>query len=128
MAKEDFTIIENPNEIKLSTGKLVLLRERKGQHHIIESRLLSNCAMTTQNAGINIGDLILAAEIKLAVSVAEVDGKPIKMPMELKDVYELASLFQYEEWDELKQVLQPKKAATEAEAKNLAARDGSVKE
>ena len=35
----------NPDEIVLSTGKRILKRQRRGQHHIVENRLLSACAL-----------------------------------------------------------------------------------
>lgn len=118
---EDIDVIEmqNPNEVRLSSGRIVTLRERKGQHHIIESRLLSTCAISNNGAGVNIGDLILASEIKLAISIEEIDGKRIKMPSNLSDVIELANKFTYDEWDEIKLAIQPKKELVEEAAKNL---------
>lgn len=115
----DEIIIDNPNEVRLSTGKVIKLRERKGQHHIIESRLLSSCAVTSSSAGVNIGDLILASEIKSAVSIEEIDGMRIKMPEKLGDVFELANRLTYDKWDEFKLAIQPKKELIEAAAKNL---------
>lgn len=126
MEKEEaLDVIKNPNEIVLSTGRSVKIRERKGQHHIVESRLLSSCAVSASGgAGVNIGDLILAAEIKLAVCIEEVDGKKVSIPKNLADVYELANQFDYDEWDELKLAIQPKKGLIEAAAKNLQENSG----
>ena len=39
---------KNTNEIILSTGKKVLKRERRGQHHIVEKRLLSVCSCSVK--------------------------------------------------------------------------------
>ena len=36
--------VKNPNEIVLSTGKKITKRERRGQHHIVENRLLFQCS------------------------------------------------------------------------------------
>lgn len=118
----------NGNQVTLSTGKVVLIRERKGQHHIIESRLLSSCAQPSGENGINIGELILANEIKTAVAIEEVDDRKLKIPSSLADVFELANLFSYEEWDELKEALQMKRDEMEAAAKNLQASAGFAKE
>lgn len=114
-------LVEDPNEIILSTGKRVTKRERLGQHHIFESRLLSACAESLKKDGMNIGDFILAAEIKIAVGIGEVDGKPVKIPKNLAEVYELASKFTYEEWGELKLKMQDNRKDIEAEAKKLQA-------
>ena len=111
--------IKNPNEIVLSTGKKITKRERKGQHHIVENRLLSACAVKGDGNGINIGDLILASDIKTAVAIGEIDGTKQKIPTSLSEVYELANEFSYEEWEELKIELQKDKKEIEEKAKNL---------
>jgi len=116
--------MKNPNEIILSTGKKVTKRERKGQHHIVENRLLSACAVKGDGNGINIGDLILTSDIKTAVAIGEIDGTKQKIPTSLSEVYELANEFTYEEWDELKIELQKDKKEIEEKAKNLQASTG----
>lgn len=115
----DCEVVNNPNEIKLSTGKVITLRERKGQHHIIENRLLSACAVSNTNGGINIGDLILASEIKTIIAIEYINGKKVKIPSTIGEAYELTNDFTYDEWDELKLAIQPKKEVIEQAAKNL---------
>lgn len=112
-------VISNPNEIKLSTGKIVTIKERKGQHHIIENRLLSACAVSNVNGGINIGDLILASEIKTIIAIEYIDDKKMKIPSNMSEAYEMMDNFTYDEWDELKFAMQSKKKLIEQVAKNL---------
>lgn len=122
---EDIEVLDkNPNEIVLTNGKKVKLRELKGQHHIVESRLLSVCSENASNDGVNIGDLILASDIKLAIAIEEIDGKRIKIPKKLSEVMELANEFSYDDWSELKLAIQPKKELIEATAKNLQKNSG----
>ena len=111
--------VKNPNEIVLSTGKKITKRERRGQHHIVENRLLSACSMKGDGTGVNIGDLILASDIKTAVAIGEIDGVKQKIPSSLSEVYELAGEFTYEEWEELTLELQKNKKEMEQQAKNL---------
>ncbi len=120
--------IKNPNEIILSTGKKITKRERRGQHHIVENRLLSACSVKGEGTGVNIGDLVLASDIKTAVAIAEIDGVKQKIPTSLSEVYELASEFTYEEWEELTLELQKDKKEIEQKAKNLQISTGSGKE
>ena len=120
--------IKNPNEIVLSTGKKITKRERRGQHHIVENRLLSACSVKGEGTGVNIGDLVLASDIKTAVAIAEIDGVKQKIPTSLSEVYELASEFTYEEWEELTLELQKDKKEIEQKAKNLQISTGSGKE
>ena len=116
---EEKSILTNPNEIILSTGKKVTKRERRGQHHIVENRLLSACSIKGDGTGINIGDMILASDIKAAVMIAEIDGVKQKIPTSLSEVYELAGEFRYEEWEEILISLQKDKKEIEEKAKNL---------
>ncbi len=116
---EEKNILTNPNEIILSTGKKVTKRERRGQHHIVENRLLSACSIKGDGTGINIGDMILASDIKAAVMIAEIDGVKQKIPTSLSEVYELAGEFSYEEWEEILISLQKDKKEIEEKAKNL---------
>ena len=111
--------VKNPNEIVLSTDKKITKRERREQHHIVENRLLSACSMKGDGTGVNIGDLILASDIKTAVAIAEIDGVKQKIPSSLSEVYELAGEFTYEEWEELTLELQKNKKEMEQQAKNL---------
>ena len=122
------TEVKNPNEIVLSTGKKVTKRERRGQHHIVESRLLSACSIKGDGTGVTVGDLILASDIKAAVAIGEIDGVKHKIPASLSEVYELAGEFTYEEWEELKIELQKDKKEMEEKAKNLQASIGSDSE
>ena len=122
------TEVKNPNEIVLSTGKKVIKRERRGQHHIVESRLLSACSIKGDGTGVTVGDLILASDIKTAVAIGEIDGTKQKIPASLSEVYELAGEFTYEEWEELKIELQKDKKEMEEKAKNLQASIGSDSE
>mgnify|MGYP001046290419 FL=1 len=116
---EEKNILTNPNEIILSTGKKVTKRERRGQHHIVENRLLSACSIKGDGTGINIGAMILASDIKAAVMIAEIDGVKQKIPTSLSEVYELAGEFSYEEWEEILISLQKDKKEIEEKAKNL---------
>ncbi len=121
----------NPNLITLKTGKVVLLREKKGQHHIMESRLLAAISakgQTVDGIGVNMGDLMLVTEVKTAISISQVETEKIKMPTSLVEIYELADKFTYEEWDELKRIIQPRKEETEELSKNLQTSIGSDKE
>ena len=85
----------------------------------MENRLLSACSMKGDGTGVNIGDLILASDIKTAVAIAEIDGVKQKIPSSLSEVYELAGEFTYEEWEELTLELQKNKKEMEQQAKNL---------
>lgn len=111
--------VKNPNEIVLSTDKKITKRERREQHHIVENRSLSACSMKGDGTGVNIGDLILASDIKTAVAIGEIDGVKQKIPSSLSEVYELAGEFTYEEWEELTLELQKNKKEMEQQAKNL---------
>lgn len=117
--KNEIVEIVNPNEMILSTGKKITKRERRGQHHIVENRLLSACSVKGEGTGVNIGDLVLASDIKTAVAIAEIDGIKQKIPTSLSEVYELANEFTYEEWEELMLELQKDKKEIEQKAKNL---------
>ena len=75
--------------------------------------------------GITVGDLTLATDIKTAVAIAEIDGSKQKIPTSLSEVYELASEFTYEEWDELKVALHKNNKEIEEKAKNLRSSIGS---
>ncbi len=116
------------NEVVLSTGKKVIIRQKKGQHHIVENRLLSACAVSNSDIGLNIGDYMMSSEISTAVAIEEIDGISVKIPQTLAEVYELADKFTYDEWTELKLAIQPKKEEIEKLAKNLQSSIGSDKE
>lgn len=130
MEKETRTagVIADESEIVLSTGKRVKKRELKGQHHFIESRLLSACAVSLKGTNANIGDLVLASEVKTAIAIEKIDGERMKMPETLADVYVLAGKFTYEEWDELKIAMQPSKEKVEKMVKKLQENTGSDSE
>ena len=94
----------------------------------MENRFLSACSVKGEGTGVNIGDLVLASDIKTAVAIAEIDGVKQKIPTSLSEVYELASEFTYEEWEELTLELQKDKREIEQKAKNLQISTGSGKE
>ena len=123
--KNETIEVKNPNEVILSTGKKIIIRQRKGQHHIVENRLLSACAAPKSDDGLNIGDFMMSSEISTAVAIEEIDGVKVKIPKNLAKVYELADRFTYDEWTELKVAIQPKKEEVEKLAKNLQTSIGS---
>lgn len=84
-------------EITLSTGKKIVLREKKGQHHMIERKLLS---MTLGDSGTNLGSMWSAVTIGNIVSIESVDGEVVKTPENIAEIYELMNIFTYEEWTE----------------------------
>lgn len=111
-------------EVTLSTGKKVGLREKKGQHHFIERRLL---ATTIGDGGQNIGSLMSTVTIQTIVAVESIEGEKVKTPEDLKGIYELMDNFSYEEWAELEKKALPaevQKKLDEA-AKNLQNSPGS---
>lgn len=114
-------------EITLSTGKKISTREKTGQFHLIEGRLLTSCA---PNDGYNIvGTQVIAGEINIICSIAKIDGKEVKVPETLSDMYEIMAGFSYEEITELKLKLREKEAANIKEmAKKLQANLGSEAE
>jgi hypothetical protein len=85
-------------EFVLSTGKKVTLREKKGQHHFIERRLL---ATSIGEGGQNLGGLMSTVTIQTIVAIEAIDGSPVKTPEDLAGIYELMDNFTYEEWAEL---------------------------
>ena len=87
-----------------------------------------NTPLKNNGEGVNIGDLILASDIKTAVAIGEIDGVKVKIPSSLSEIYELAGEFSYEEWGELKLALQENQKELEEKAKNLQAGIGSDKE
>lgn len=94
-------------EITLSTGKKVTLREKKGQHHFIERRLLATCM---GEGGQNIGGVLSTVTIQTVVGIAAVDGNKINIPENLAGVYEVMNEFTYDEWNELETKNLPKEA------------------
>lgn len=92
-------------EITLSTGKKVTLREKKGQHHLIERRLLAACM---DDGGQNLGGALSMVTIQTVVSVGAINGDRVKIPDNLADIYELMDNFTYEEWNELETKNLPK--------------------
>ncbi|MCG9966866.1 hypothetical protein L9W92_02175 [Pelotomaculum terephthalicicum JT] len=85
-------------DITLSTGKIVTPREKKGQHHFIERRLLATCM---SEGGQNIGGIMSTVTIQTVVGVAAVNGEKMDVPEGLAGVLELMSEFTYDEWNEL---------------------------
>jgi hypothetical protein len=94
-------------EITLSTGKKVTPREKKGQHHFIERRLLASCM---SEGGQNIGGVMSTVTIQTVVGIAAVDGSKVDIPQNLAGVYELMNEFTYDEWNELETKMLPKAA------------------
>lgn len=97
-------------EIKLSTGKVITTREKTGQFHLIEGRLLSCCA---PGEGTNVvGAQMVSSEITTVCSIAAIDGVKVKIPEGLADMYEIMAKFNYDEFLELKMQLHKKDTAT----------------
>lgn len=119
-------------EIVLKTGKKIGIRQKNGQYHFIESRLTAACSPRMRNEedmGVNFGDMLIATEISAICSIESIDGEKIRMPMDLKDVFELMNRFTYEEWTLFKTALNSEqKEAIEEAAKNLQASIGSATE
>lgn len=114
-------------EIVLSTGKKVGLREKKGQHHFIERRLL---ATSIGEGGQNIGGLMSTVTIQTIVAIESIDDEKVKTPNDLSGIYELMDNFTYDEWAELEKKALPadvQKKLDEA-AKNSQTSVGSVTE
>ncbi|MCP1306484.1 hypothetical protein [Paenibacillus tyrfis] len=114
-------------EITLSTGKKVGLREKKGQHHFIERRLL---ASSIGEGGQNLGSIMSTVAVTTIVSIESIDGEKVKTPDDLTGIYELMDNFTYDEWNELEKKSLPadtQKKLDEA-AKNLQNSDGSDNE
>ncbi|MDO3680638.1 hypothetical protein [Paenibacillus ehimensis] len=114
-------------EITLSTGKKVGLREKKGQHHFIERRLLST---SIGEGGQNLGGIMSTVAVSTIVAIESIDGEKVKTPEDLTGIYELMDHFTYAEWAELETKAQPvgmQKKLDEA-AKNLQSSTGSGNE
>ncbi len=87
-------------EIVLSSGKKITVREKTGQFHLIEGRLLTCCA---PGEGTNvIGAQILSSDISTICGIETINGKEIKVPESLADMYETMALFNYDEFLEYK--------------------------
>lgn len=123
MAKDEIVDdILNPNEIKLSTGKKIIIKEKTGATHMVESRLLAIATPRGSSAdemGMNLGDLIAMADVKAAVSIKSINDNNIKTPHDLATLYEIMSEFSYDEWDEFKIAIQPNAEELKEKAKNL---------
>ena len=114
-------------EIVLSSGKKIAVREKTGQFHLIEGRLLTSCAPGT---GANvIGAQLVSTDISTVCSIAAINGKEVKIPESLADMYDIMSGFEYDEYSELKLALRKSEAEKiEAMAKKLQSNPGSVQE
>ena len=114
-------------EIKLTTGKVITTREKTGQFHLIEGRLLSCCA---PGEGTNVvGAQLISTAISFVCSIATIDGKEVKIPENLADMYEIMAKFDYEEFIEFKMLLRKEEnAAIEKMAKKLQSNLGSEAE
>ncbi|WP_027416208.1 hypothetical protein [Aneurinibacillus terranovensis] len=112
-------------EITLSTGKKVVMREKRGQHHFIERALLAICI---KEGGQNIGGILSTVAIQTVVGLASVDGEAIVTPSDLAGVYGVMDHFTYEEWTELEKEALPKEAKEKLDeaAKNLQTPPGSA--
>lgn len=110
-------------EIILTTGKKVNLREKKGQHHFVERKLLAACL---SDGGQNIGGILSTVTIQAVVCISAVDGTEVKIPTTLADVFEVMNHFTYEEWNEFETSSLPKgvKEKLEEAAKNSHASSG----
>ncbi|MDR6883021.1 hypothetical protein [Bacillus sp. 3255] len=113
------------SEIILSTGKKVGLRQKKGQHHFIERRLL---ATTMGDGGSNLGGLMSTVTIQTIVAIESIEGENVKTPEDSAGIFELMDRFDYEEWSELEKKSMPaevQKKLDEA-AKNSQTNPGSA--
>lgn len=113
--------------ITLSTGKKVTQREKRGQHHFIERKLLATCM---GEGGQNIGGALSAVTIQTIIGIGAIDGESINPPADLSGVFEVMDKFSYEEWAELESKMLPRETQEQlaAAAKNLANSPGSETE
>jgi hypothetical protein len=93
------------SEITLSTGKKVIVREKRGQDHFIERRLLANCS---GEGGANFGGMQLTVTIQTMIGITSVDGEEVKTPEDLAGIFEFMDKFTYDEWNELEKQRLPK--------------------
>lgn len=115
------------DSVKLSTGKEITLRQKKGQHKFIEKRLLATCM---GEGGQNLGGILTSMTIAAIVSIEAIDGEKVTIPTNIGEVFELMSNFEYDEWDEFEMKLAPAavQAKLEELAKNSQASPGSETE
>jgi len=114
-------------EIVLSTGKKIGLREKKGQHHFIERRLLATCG---GEGGQNVGGVMSSLAIQAIVRIDTIDGNKVSIPEDEAGIFVLMDNFTYEEWDEFERLTLPQnlKVSIEQAAKNLPTSLGSETE
>lgn len=114
-------------EITLSTGKKVTLREKKGQHALIERKLQ---ATILNDSGVNMGSVLSTMTFSSIVSIAAIDGQDVNVPTSEAEVYELMSNFTYDEWIELEGKTAPKEVQEKLDklAKNSPNSPGSETE
>ncbi|OXM84607.1 hypothetical protein [Paenibacillus rigui] len=112
-------------EITLSTGKRVGVREKKGQHHFIERRLM---ATSMGEGGQNLGAFMGIVTIAAIVSIESIDGEKVSTPVNESEIYELMDRFTYEEWAEFEMKIRTPEDKTKLEeaAKNLLNSPGSA--
>lgn len=114
-------------EIVLSTGKKIETRTKTGQFHMIEARLLTSCA-PAEGSNI-IGAQVISNDISAICSVESINGKKVKTPETLADMYEIMAEFSYDELTELKLELRKNESAAIKEmAKKLQDNNGSATE
>lgn len=113
--------------IELSTGKKIGIRDKKGQHHFIERKLISNCI---GSGGSNVGGYMTNIAIQNIVAIESIDGEEIKTPENLAEIFELMNKFDYKEWDEFEtaNLSEEDKEKLDKLAKNLQASPGSETE
>jgi len=104
-------------EIILSTGKKIELREKKGQHHFIERKLL---ASSMDEGGHNIGGVMSTLTVQNIISVDAVNGEKVDVPQNLAEIFEVMDKFTYEEWAEFEKENMPRSVKDKLEelAKN----------
>jgi hypothetical protein len=114
-------------EITLSTGKKIGIRQKKGQHHFIERKLLATCG---GEGGQNMGGIMSTIAIQTIVGIESIDGKEVNVPHDEAGIFELMDQFTYEEWDELERNSLPAnlKKKIEESAKNSQTSTGSDNE
>jgi hypothetical protein len=115
--------------ITLSTGKVIGIREKKGQHRLIENKLTSMFSSGGINSDntLNIGSALSIVTVQTLVSIETIDGKAVSIPTNEAEAYELMDNFGYDEWTELEKAVTSKddQAKIDELAKNSQTSTGS---
>lgn len=130
-AEKNYIITDDGEVILIKTGKRIKLRRKTGAHHMVENRLMAACiprGSDKDDIGVNIGDMVALGDIRAIISVEAIDGKSVRVPTDLKGVFELMAEFVYDndvdEWSDFKMAVTPNKEKVEEAAKNLRSNAG----